>query len=518
MTTQHHHSAIHRWISVIRGGKGEFRALATLLLVVGLLLTFGLVANEMNKGETRAFDNAILLAMRNDANPKDPIGPQWFEEAVRDVTSLGSNTVLIIIVLGTVGFLALSRARAAAVLVLVSVGGGSVLMQALKEAFARVRPDVVSHSVIELTRSFPSGHSTLAAVTYLTLGALVARVQSSRPLKTYVMSIAILLTLLVGVSRVYLGMHWPTDVLAGWCLGAAWAMLCWMWRRGCSARAVLRNESTRNPQPVPGTVVEAARSVLSPQRGIDRRRRNARVIACSGRWRRCLRALRSHPVVTCEGGDDPPAAGRGANSAGDDAECCGSDDRAFSDSSGTTTSVSRHSSSGSRNWTRQGWLEATTEYSADEGFRYRITAEGGSGPIRSRVLKAVLDGERSLIALGEAARSALAPDNYTFQPNGVDAEGLANVLLSPRRKERALLSGSMFLRPGEGELVRLQGRLAKNPSFWVRDVDIVRKYSRIHGALVPVALESRAHVRFLGPATFRMTYRYVEIDGHAVRP
>jgi hypothetical protein len=167
---------------------------------------------------------------------------------------------------------------------------------------------------------------------------------------------------------------------------------------------------------------------------------------------------------------------------------------------------------------RQGWLEATTEYSADGTFRYQITAEGGSGPVRSRVLKAVLDGEQSLIALGEAARSEIAPNNYTFQPNGVDAEGLANVLLSPRRKERALLSGSMFLRPGEGELVRLQGRLAQNPSFWVRDVDIVRKYSRIHGALVPVAVESTAHVRFLGPASFRMTYRYLEIDGHAVRP
>jgi undecaprenyl-diphosphatase len=226
--TQQHRSTVHRWISVIRGGKGEFRALATLLLVVTLLLTFGLVANEMKEGETRAFDNAILLAMRNDANHRDPIGPRWFEEAVRDVTSLGGNTVLIILVLGTVGFLALSRARAAALLVLVSVGGGAVLVQLLKAGFGRVRPDVVSHSVIELTRSFPSGHTTLAAVTYLTLGALVARVQSSRPLKTYVVSIAIVLTLLVGVSRVYLGMHWPTDVLAGWCLGAAWAMLCWI--------------------------------------------------------------------------------------------------------------------------------------------------------------------------------------------------------------------------------------------------------------------------------------------------
>jgi undecaprenyl-diphosphatase len=217
-----------RWLALIRGGKIEFRTLATLLIVVALLLVFGVVANEMNEGETRAFDNAVLLAMRNPANHADPIGPKWFEEAVRDVTSLGSSTVLIIIVSGTAGFLALSRARAAALLVLASVWGGSVLMQALKEMFGRVRPDVVSHSLVELTRSFPSGHSTLAAVTYLTLGALVARVQSSRPLKAYVLFVAITLTLLVGVSRVYLGLHWPTDVLAGWCLGAAWAMVCWI--------------------------------------------------------------------------------------------------------------------------------------------------------------------------------------------------------------------------------------------------------------------------------------------------
>ena len=226
MTTPKH-PAIRRWISAIRSGKAEFRTLATLLLVVALTLTFGLVANEMSAGETRGFDNAILLARRNDANPRDPIGPAWFEEGVRDVTSLGSNTVLIIIVLGTVGFLWLSRAHGAASLILVSVGGGAVLTQVLKDTFARVRPDVVSHSVIELTRSFPSGHSALAAVTYLTLGALVARVQSSRPLKTYILSVAIVLTLLVGVSRVYLGRHWPTDVLAGWCLGAAWAIVCW---------------------------------------------------------------------------------------------------------------------------------------------------------------------------------------------------------------------------------------------------------------------------------------------------
>ena len=217
-----------QWLTLIRGGKIEFRTLATLLVVVALLLVFGLVANEMTEGETRAFDNAVLLAMRNPANHADPIGPRWFEEAVRDVTSLGSMTVLIIIVSGTAGFLALSRARAAAVLLLASVCGGAVLMQVLKDTFARVRPDVVSHSLVELTRSFPSGHSTLAAVTYLTLGALVARVQPSRPRKVFVLFLAITLTLLVGVSRVYLGLHWPTDVLAGWCLGAAWAMVCWL--------------------------------------------------------------------------------------------------------------------------------------------------------------------------------------------------------------------------------------------------------------------------------------------------
>ena len=217
-----------QWLSLIRGGKIEFRTLATLLVVVALLLVFGLVANEMNEGETRTFDNAVLLAMRNPSNHADPIGPPWFQEAVRDVTSLGSMTVLIIIVTGTAGFLALSRARAAAMLLLASVCGGAVLMQVLKESFGRVRPDVVSHSLIELTRSFPSGHSTLAAVTYLTLGALVARVQTSRSLKVFVLFMAIALTLLVGASRVYLGLHWPTDVLAGWCLGAAWAMVCWI--------------------------------------------------------------------------------------------------------------------------------------------------------------------------------------------------------------------------------------------------------------------------------------------------
>jgi len=130
----------------------------------------------------------------------------------------------------------------------------------------------------------------------------------------------------------------------------------------------------------------------------------------------------------------------------------------------------------------------------------------------------VLEGERELIARGETSRSSLALANYRFQANGIDSEGLANVLLSPRRKERVLVAGTMFLRASDGDLVRLQGRLAKSPSFWIKDVDIVRTYAQIDGTVVPVALESRAQVRFLGEATLRMTYVYTEIDGRPVAP
>ena len=168
------------------------------------------------------------------------------------------------------------------------------------------------------------------------------------------------------------------------------------------------------------------------------------------------------------------------------------------------------------NGSRRGWLDVTTEYSRETGFRYQITAEGGSDYIRRKVLKAVLDAERGVVAAGEDTRSNLVRANYTFQPNGIGDDGLARVLLLPRRKERALVAGVMLLRPNEGELVRVEGRLAKNPSFWVRNVDIVRTYERIGGVVVPVAMDSKGHVRFLGAATLHMTYRYSEINRQPV--
>ena len=165
---------------------------------------------------------------------------------------------------------------------------------------------------------------------------------------------------------------------------------------------------------------------------------------------------------------------------------------------------------------RTGWLEAVTEYAPETGFRYDVTAEGGSGYIRSKVLRGVLEGEREAIARGETGRSSLGRANYTFQAAGVDQAGLANVLLSPRRQEGILVVGKMFLQPEDGRLVRVQGRLAKSPSFWIKNVEIVLSYDRIAGTVVPVALESNAQVRFVGLATLRMTYVYSQIDGQPV--
>jgi hypothetical protein len=169
------------------------------------------------------------------------------------------------------------------------------------------------------------------------------------------------------------------------------------------------------------------------------------------------------------------------------------------------------------NGSRRGWLEAVIEYTPPSGFRYQVISEGGSGFIRDKILRGVLDAKRSAIAQGDTGRSSIAPDNYVFEPSGVDPDGLAKVLLSPRRKDRVLVAGAMFLQPGDGSLVRLQGRLAKSPSFWVKNVDIVRSYQRIRGSDLPMTLESKADLRLFGPATLRMTYVYSEVDGHPVQ-
>ena len=169
------------------------------------------------------------------------------------------------------------------------------------------------------------------------------------------------------------------------------------------------------------------------------------------------------------------------------------------------------------NGSRIGWMEAITEFSPGSGFRYKITGEGGSSYIRSNVLREVLEGERKLMANGDSSRLAIVPANYTFQVNGLDADGLVNVLVSPRRKETTLVNGGLFLHPESGNLIRLEGRLAKSPSFWIKHVDVIRSYERINGAIMPVTLDSRAQLKLLGKASLRITYSYQEIDGEPVR-
>ena len=143
------------------------------------------------------------------------------------MTALGGFGILTFLTFAAAGFLALSGKRRSMLLLLASVGGGQLLSTLFKRGFDRPRPDLVPHEALVYTASFPSGHAMMAAVTYLTLGAMLARVQPSRVLKVYVLALATIVTVAVGVSRVYLGVHWPTDVLAGWTAGAAWALLCW---------------------------------------------------------------------------------------------------------------------------------------------------------------------------------------------------------------------------------------------------------------------------------------------------
>ena len=145
----------------------------------------------------------------------------------RDITALGSYAVLSVVVCAVIIYLLMAGQRAAAFWILAAVVGGVLLSNALKLVFERPRPDIVGHAASVFTTSFPSGHATLSAITYLTLGALLAGLHQSQRFKLYFLGLAILLTIAVGISRIYLGVHYPTDVLAGWCIGAAWAAVCW---------------------------------------------------------------------------------------------------------------------------------------------------------------------------------------------------------------------------------------------------------------------------------------------------
>ena len=211
--------------------RGELMVLLGSVLLLVLAWGFIVLAGEVLEGDTQGFDERILSSLRRPENRAIPIGPSWLRGAALDMTALGSPFVLGLAVLAISGFLALQQSYRTAVFVLLASTGGSLLNTLLKSGFSRTRPSIVPHLRDVMSPSFPSGHAMTSAAVYLTLGALLMRLSKRRVTKFYCIAVAMLLTGLVGVSRVYLGVHYPTDVLAGWIIGLSWALLCWMVER-----------------------------------------------------------------------------------------------------------------------------------------------------------------------------------------------------------------------------------------------------------------------------------------------
>ena len=215
-----------RLLALARTIRGDGKLLLAFLgLAIGAFV-FLKVASEVSEGETMALDRWVMLALRHPDHLDVPAGPAWLLFAMRDVTAIGGTTGLTLLTLVITGFLLFARKFATAGFIVASITGGAILSVALKAIFVRARPDLVPHLVVVDTSSFPSGHAMNSAIVFLTLGALLTRTQKDRAVRVYLIAVSILLTLLVGISRVYLGVHWPTDVIAGWIVGAAWATLC----------------------------------------------------------------------------------------------------------------------------------------------------------------------------------------------------------------------------------------------------------------------------------------------------
>ena len=245
------------------GGHTPAVIVACLIVAAG---TWGFIAlaDEVVEGGTHRFDVWALKALRQPDDLSTPIGPPWAQEAGRDLTALGGLTVLFGVTAMVAGYLLLARQRAAMLLVLVATGTGLAASLLLKGFFERPRPTVVPHLSIVQSSSFPSAHSMLSAVVYLTLGAMLTRFVPRPSLKAYCFGWAVLLTVLVGLSRVYLGVHYPTDVLAGWTAGLVWAMLCWLAARWLQRRGKVEGGQAGDPSMAARPLVQPA-----PQSTID---------------------------------------------------------------------------------------------------------------------------------------------------------------------------------------------------------------------------------------------------------
>ncbi len=206
-------------------GFTELKILLVLILVVAGSWIFIQLAGSVNKGSSDNFDR---LAIELIGKSNTIINQQWLNMVMEDLTALGSGTVILLLTIAVSGYYLFHKDYKAFWLILIAVAGGIILSFTLKEIFARERPSQIISLISVDSYSFPSGHSMMSAVIYLSLAALIARIQPTRRIKIYVLSLALVLTFLIGISRIYLGVHYPTDVLAGWSIGLVWALLCWL--------------------------------------------------------------------------------------------------------------------------------------------------------------------------------------------------------------------------------------------------------------------------------------------------
>lgn len=203
-------------------------ALLALLIVATATWGFIEVAEEVSSGDTLAFDKWVVKSMRRNDDPSTPIGPRWLQEMGRDATAFGGIAALTLFTLVVAAYLWMTRRVRIMLLLLATTFSGLLISMLLKQVIGRPRPDIVPHLSHVYTSSFPSGHSMLSAVVFLTLGSLLTTTTDKVRIKAYFLGVAIVLTLIVGLSRIYLGVHYPTDVLAGWMAGLVWALVCWL--------------------------------------------------------------------------------------------------------------------------------------------------------------------------------------------------------------------------------------------------------------------------------------------------
>lgn len=207
--------------------KKEVKVFVALFIVIFGTWIFIEISDEVIEGSTQDFDEMVLTTLRQGETYEIPRGPEWLESSVRDITSLGGGTILILLTFTVFGYLLLQKNYKMAFLFFFAIAGGALIGFYLKDVIARERPTIVLQLYPASNPSFPSGHSMMSVVFYLTLGALLARIQQRRIIRIYIISISLFLALLIGLSRIYIGVHYPTDVLGGWSIGLAWASLCW---------------------------------------------------------------------------------------------------------------------------------------------------------------------------------------------------------------------------------------------------------------------------------------------------